>query len=215
MSWTTTLQTPVYVHTNVTLPLPRNTPRYPCAAAVTAIATVPTAQTRLARVGKRGKNAPIVLLSARTARPRTSSWAIMTLPPKERVAAAHDTCRGTRLPSSRLPYRRGQKTPVAGGPAPAGPIAGGPALDGPAAPCGALRNLPFTTAVPPPCAREVNTDHDADILRQEATASDWKLIKVYGERIHQNNDRHLHDGVEYNAAVCLLYDRLVSYLHAL
>ena len=105
--------------------------------------------------------------------------------------------------------------PPPGGPAPGGHAPGDPAAGRAAAPRGAPRNPPVMAAAPPPCASEGDAEHNADLLRQEATASERKLIEVYGDTIHWNNGHHLHGGVANNAAVCGLYDRLVSYSHPL
>ena len=60
---------------------------------------------------------------------------------------------------------------------------------------------------------EVDPDRDTDLLRQESTASDRKLIEVYRDTINQNDGHDLHGGVDNNALVYVLYGRLLSYMH--
>ena len=103
-------QTLARAHAAATLPPTRSTPWYPRAAAAAVIAAAPTPETRLARAGRRGKNAQTASPDARTARRRIFSRAITPPPPEGRDAAARGPRSGAGLPLPRSPHRRGQRT---------------------------------------------------------------------------------------------------------
>ena len=54
-----------------------------------------------------------------------------------------------------------------------------------------------------------------DLQGQTEHEADRRLIEVYGDTVHRNDGGHLHGGVEDNEAMCMLYDRVVSYAHPL
>ena len=67
-------------------------------------------------------------------------------------------------------------------------------------------------------ARRTYTDPEAavDLRGQAQTAADRMLMGVYGgDTVHQNDGRHLHDGVANDAETCWMYDQVVSHPHSL
>ena len=53
----------------------------------------------------------------------------------------------------------------------------------------------------------------ADLTRHEISLADHKLIAIYGDMVHRNNGCDLYKWAEGNAAMQMLYDRVVDHLH--
>jgi len=54
-----------------------------------------------------------------------------------------------------------------------------------------------------------------DLQGQTEHEADRRLIEVYGDTVHRNDGRQLHGGIEDDEAMCMLYDKVVSYAHPL
>ena len=60
----------------------------------------------------------------------------------------------------------------------------------------------------------LDPDSVQDLLGQEEHEADRRLKEVYGgDTVHRNDGRHLHGGVDGDAAMCMLFDEIVSYPH--
>ena len=57
----------------------------------------------------------------------------------------------------------------------------------------------------------------ADLGEQETTAADRLLSELYGDFVHHNDGRNLHDGIPAtdDKAICWLYDQVVSHRYRL
>ena len=69
---------------------------------------------------------------------------------------------------------------------------------------------------PPPnnYVHVLDPDSVQDLQGQEEHEADRRLKKVYGgDTVHRNDGRQLHGGVEGDAAMCMLYDNVVSHPH--
>ena len=62
---------------------------------------------------------------------------------------------------------------------------------------------------------EEDEERDLDLMRQEEHEADNRLIGVYDDTIHRNDGRHLRGGIADDAAMQMLYDKVVSYPHPL
>ena len=55
----------------------------------------------------------------------------------------------------------------------------------------------------------------ADLQRQTMHEAARRIEEVYGDGVHRNDGRHLHGGVEDDGAMCMLYDSVTAYGHAM
>ena len=62
--------------------------------------------------------------------------------------------------------------------------------------------------------RGLDQDSAQDLQRQVEHEADRCLMAVYGgDTVHRNDGRHLHGGVDGDAAMCMLFDNVVSHPH--
>jgi hypothetical protein len=64
-----------------------------------------------------------------------------------------------------------------------------------------------------PVFNVINAEGEQDLCEQEEFEADKRLIEVYGDTVHHNDGRHLHGGVEDDAEMCELGDRVFIFPH--